>query len=197
MTERFTTLSSPPLHSGSVLRRYHEVKSPLFQLPLHHNNARFQYICRFQRVEVPTRFCGEEVMRGRRFYGGGSGFLLCFAAERKHCAPESLFQLPPPSHTLLREKVAVRPDFCTVWHYALRCFPPEAQWRAPGSSRQFSLTTYTFLRGGGYAWPEGLRRRVWISALFCGRKETLCDRKPVPIAAPVSQAFAGKGYCTT
>ena len=111
MTERFTTLSSPPLHSGSVLRRYHEVKSPLFQLSLHHNNARFQYICRFQRVEVPTRFCGEEVMRGRRVYGGGSGFLLCFAAERKHCAPESLFQLPLPSHTLLREKVAVRPDF--------------------------------------------------------------------------------------
>ena len=135
-------------------------------------------------------------MRGRRFYGGGSGFLLCFAAERKHCAPESLFQLPPPSHTLLREKVAVRPIFCTVWHCALRCFPPEAQWRAPGSSRQFSLTTYTFLRGGGYAWPEGLRRRVWISALLCGRKETLCARKPVPIAAPISHAFAGKGYCT-
>ena len=140
-------------------------------------------------------------MRGRRFYGGGSGFLLCFAAERKHCAPESLFQLPPPSHTLLREKVAVRPIFCTVWHCALRCFPPEAQWRAPGSSRQFSLTTYTFLRGGGYAWPEGLRRRVWISALLCGRKETLCARKPVPIAAPVSHAFVGKGavrpdFCT-
>ena len=136
-------------------------------------------------------------MRGRRFYGGGSGFLLCFAAERKHCAPESLFQLPPPSHTLLREKVAVRPIFCTVWHCALRCFPPEAQWRAPGSSRQFSLTTYTFLRGGGYAWPEVLRRRVWISALLCGRKETLCARKPVPIAAPVSHAFAGKGGCAT
>ena len=46
-------------------------------------------------------------MRGRRVYGGGSGFLLCFAAERKHCTPESLFQLPLPSHTLLREKDTV------------------------------------------------------------------------------------------
>ena len=91
-----------------MLRRYHEVKSPLFQLPLHHNNARFQYIYRFQGIEVPTRFCGEEVIRGRRFYGGGSGFLLCFAAERKHCAPESLLQLPLPSHTLLREKDTVQ-----------------------------------------------------------------------------------------
>ena len=43
-------------------------------------------------------------MRGRGFYGGGVGFLLCFAAERKRCATGSLFQLPPPSHTLLREK---------------------------------------------------------------------------------------------
>ena len=85
--------------------------------------------------------------------------------------------------------------FCTVWHCALRCFPPEVQYRAPKSSRQFSLTTYTFLRGGGYAWPEVLRRRVWISALLCGRKETLCARKPVTIAAPISHAFAGKGYC--
>ena len=47
-------------------------------------------------------------MRGRRFYGGGSGFLLCFAAERKRCAPESLLQLPLPSHTLLREKDTVQ-----------------------------------------------------------------------------------------
>ena len=46
-------------------------------------------------------------MRGRRFYGGGSGFLLCFAVERKRCAPESLLQLPLPSHTLLREKDTV------------------------------------------------------------------------------------------
>ena len=136
-------------------------------------------------------------MRGRRFYGGGSGFLLCFAAERKRCATGSLLQLPPPSHTLLWEKVAVRLDFFTVRHYALRCVPPEAQCHAPGSSRQFSLTTYTFLRGGGYAWPEVLRRRVWISALLCGRKETLRARKPVPIAAPISHAFAGKGYCAT
>ena len=52
-------------------------------------------------------------MRGRRFYGGGSGFLLCFAAERKRCVPESLLQLPLPSHTLLREKVAVRPKACS------------------------------------------------------------------------------------
>lgn len=27
-------------------------------------------------------------MRGRRFYGGGSEFLLCFVAERKRCAPK-------------------------------------------------------------------------------------------------------------
>ena len=47
-------------------------------------------------------------MRGRRFYGGRSGFLLCFAAERKHCTPESLFQLPLPSHTLLWEKDTVQ-----------------------------------------------------------------------------------------
>ena len=47
-------------------------------------------------------------MRGRRFYGGGSGFLLCFAAERKRCAPESLLQLPLPSHTLLWEKDTVQ-----------------------------------------------------------------------------------------
>ena len=158
-------------------------------------------------------------MRGRRFYGGGSGFLLCFAAERKRCAPESLLQLPLPSHTLLREKDTVQHNgnravtaflfptrfcekkrlcariFCTVRHCALRCFPPEAQCRAPGSPQQFSLTTYTFLRGGGYAWPEVLRRRVWIPALLCGRKETLCARKPVPIAAPISHAFVGKGYC--
>ena len=46
-------------------------------------------------------------MRGWRFYGGGSGFLLCFAAERKRCAPESLLQLPPPFHTL-REKDTVQ-----------------------------------------------------------------------------------------
>ena len=89
----------------------------------------------------------------------------------------------------------MRPDFCTVRHCALHCFPPEAQSRAPKSSRQFSLTTYTFLRGGGYAWPEVLRRRLWISALLCGRKETLRARKPVTIAAPISHAFAGKGGC--
>ena len=136
-------------------------------------------------------------MRSRRFYGGGAGFLLCFAVERKRCAPGSLFQLPLPSHTLLREKVAVRPDFCTVRHCALRCFPPEAQYHATKSSRQFSLTTYTFLRGGGYACSEVLRRRVWISALLCGRKETLCARKPVTIAVPISHAFVGKGGCAT
>ena len=161
MTERFTTLSSPPLHSGSVLRRYHEVKSPLFQLPLHHNNARFQYICRFQRVEVPTRFCGEEVMRGRRFYGGGSGFLLCFAAERKHCAPESLFQLPLPSHTLLREKVAVRPDFlnclalCTALLSARSAMPCARKFAAVLSNNLHVFAGRRLCVAGGFT-AEGL-----------------------------------------
>ena len=109
-------------------------------------------------------------MRGRRFYGGGSGFLLCFAAERKRCATGSLFQLPLPSHKLLREKDTVQHNrnravtaflfptrfcgkrwlcariFCTIRHCALRCFPPEAQCRAPGSSRQFSLQSHTLFR---------------------------------------------------
>ncbi len=88
MTERFTTLSSTPLHSGSELRRYHEVKSPLFQLPLHHNNARFQYIYRFQRVEVLTRFCGKRRLCDRIFALFGIVHCVAFRQKRNAMRPE-------------------------------------------------------------------------------------------------------------
>ena len=134
-------------------------------------------------------------MRGRGFTAEGLDF--CFALRQKGnvVRPKACYNCRSHLTRFCGKRRLCARIFCTVRHCALRCFPPEAQCRAPGSSRQFSLTTYTFLRGGGYAWPEVLRRRVWISALLCGRKETLCARKPVPIAAPVSHAFAGKGYC--
>ena len=133
MTERFTTLSSAPLHSGSELRRCHEVKLLLFQLPLHHNNARFQYICRFQRVEIPTRFCGEVIIRSRRFYGGGAGFLLCFAAERKRCAPGSSRQFSLTISCAFSERATPKgrftPGICRI---SLRTFREASSRKGQG-----------------------------------------------------------------
>ncbi len=142
------------------------------------------------------------VFAGRRLCVAGDftaeGLDFCFALRQKRniARPKACYNYRPRLTRFCGKRWLCDRIFCTVRHYALRCFPPEAQCRAPGSSRQFSLTTYTFLRGGGYAWPEVLQRRVWISALLCGRKETLRARKPVTIAAPISHAFAGKGYCT-
>ena len=123
-------------------------------------------------------------MRGWRFYGGGSGFLLCFAAERKRCAPESLLQLPPPfhtlrekdtvqhngnravtaflaSHTLLREKVAVRPDFlhclalCTALLSARSAMPCARKFAAVLSNNLHIFAGRRLCVAGGFT-AEGL-----------------------------------------
>ena len=108
-------------------------------------------------------------MRGRRFYGGGSGFLLCFAAERKRCAPESLFQLPLLSHTLLREKDTVQHN----GNRAVTAF----------------LFPNAFVGKGGCA-PGFLHCLALCTALLSARSAMPCAQKFAAVLLTVSCAFS-------